>query len=118
MINIDENKISYFVRVNNKCIDVDNGYIIDEDDGMDYFYCDITELFETNERGVCLLNRLYKNATDREKMFVKMRLERKASDADELKALKNNITTEQDTTVSDLIDRYYASVAQDFDVGY
>ncbi len=28
-----------------------------------------------------------------------------ASDADELKALKNNITTEQDTTVSDLIDR-------------
>lgn len=82
MIKIDENKISYFVRVNNKCIDVDNGYIIDEDDGMDYFYCDITELFETNERGVCLLNRLYKNATDWEKMFVKMRLERKASDAD------------------------------------
>lgn len=28
-----------------------------------------------------------------------------ASDADELKALKDNITTEQDTTVSDLIDR-------------
>lgn len=88
MIKIDENKISYFVRVNNKCIDVDNGYIIDEDDGMDYFYCDITELFETNERGVRLLNRLYNNAIAWEKMFIKMRLEREASEVNKGKTFE------------------------------
>ncbi len=89
MIKIDKYKIVYCVWVHGKCIDVDSGTIADENDGMEYLYCDITELFEKDDKGNCLLGKLYAHAMDWEKHHLLANLERDAVVPDRTRYINN-----------------------------